>query len=184
MSAISAAPVAIVLASSAMATLPPSQPLAHNARADHRRQEQQRADETQQPSDAKRLGFMTRPIASSSFGAGPAPLAEPAAGPETGRSPVEHRKGVAEGACDLLRRSLTAAGSGMPQCAVTGCPGQNGQTSPAALSHTVKMKFILGASGAANSSQDLLRSPPSQSPSRQLRQRLGTEPCPKDGCPR
>ena len=54
---------------------------------------------------------------------------------------------------------FTAAGSGIPQCAVIGCPGQNGQTSLAALSQTVKTKSIFGASAPANSSQDLLRSP-------------------------
>src|SRR6202030_3246695 len=53
----------------------------------------------------------------------------------------------------------TAAGSGIPQCAVIGCPGQYGHTSPAALSHTVKTKSRGGAPGAANSSQLLLRSP-------------------------
>ncbi len=47
----------------------------------------------------------------------------------------------------------TAAGSSMPQCAVAGCPGHNGQASPAALSQTVKMKSISGAPGRANSSQ-------------------------------
>ena len=52
---------------------------------------------------------------------------------------------------------LTAAGSGMPQCAVIGCPGQSGHTSLAALSQTVKTKSISGAPGWANSSQLLLR---------------------------
>ena len=46
-----------------------------------------------------------------------------------------------------------------PQCAVMGLPGHIGQTSPAALSQTVKMKSRWGAPGAANSSQLLLRSP-------------------------
>src|ERR1019366_53130 len=58
----------------------------------------------------------------------------------------------------------TPAGSGMPQCAVKGLPGQIGQVSPAALSHTVKTKSILGAPGAANSSQLLLRNPSVLSP--------------------
>jgi len=35
----------------------------------------------------------------------------------------------------------------------TGFPGQIGQVSAAALSQTVKMKSIFGASGLANSSQ-------------------------------
>ena len=60
---------------------------------------------------------------------------------------------------DLFRCSLDAAGSGTPQCAVIGCPGHTGQTSFAALSQTVKTKFITGASGLANSSHDLLRKP-------------------------
>ena len=53
----------------------------------------------------------------------------------------------------------TAAGSGTPQCAVMGCPGQSGQISLAALSQTVKTKCIAGAPGRANSSQLLLRRP-------------------------
>jgi hypothetical protein len=36
-----------------------------------------------------------------------------------------------------------AAGSAIPQCAVIGFPGQTGQTSPAALSQTVKIKSEL-----------------------------------------
>jgi toxin YhaV len=51
----------------------------------------------------------------------------------------------------------TAAGSSKPQCAEIGCPGHTGQTSPAALSQTVRMKSSCGASGWANSSQLLLR---------------------------
>src|SRR5256885_16990065 len=54
---------------------------------------------------------------------------------------------------------VTAAGSGTPQCAVIGWPGQTGQISFAALSHTVKTKFIFGEFGVANSSQLLLRKP-------------------------
>src|SRR5437879_10295462 len=50
----------------------------------------------------------------------------------------------------------TAAGSETPQWAVIGCPGQTGQTSRAALSQTVKTKFIGGTPGLANSSQLLL----------------------------
>ena len=58
--------------------------------------------------------------------------------------------------CEVPRM---AAGSGTPQCAVMGWPGQMGHTSLAALSQTVKTKLNRGAPGAANSSQDLLRSP-------------------------
>jgi hypothetical protein len=53
---------------------------------------------------------------------------------------------------------VAAAGSSTPQWAEIGCPGQSGQTSPAALSHTVSTKSIAGAPGNANSSQLLLRS--------------------------
>ena len=53
----------------------------------------------------------------------------------------------------------TAAGSGTPQCAVIGWPGQTGQTSPAALSQTVNTKSSGGEPGCANSSQFLLRIP-------------------------
>src|SRR5688572_11547797 len=54
---------------------------------------------------------------------------------------------------------VTAAGSAIPQWAVTGCPGHSGQVSPAALSHTVKTKSSFGAPGRANSSQFLERRP-------------------------
>src|SRR5688572_9769516 len=54
---------------------------------------------------------------------------------------------------------VAAAGSGTPQCAVTGWPGQTGQTSPAALSQTVKMKSMCGAPALANSFQFLERRP-------------------------
>src|SRR5579871_5253690 len=53
----------------------------------------------------------------------------------------------------------TAAGSGTPQWAVIGCPGQMGQTSFAALSQTVKTKSKRGESGFANSLQSLLLYP-------------------------
>ena len=53
----------------------------------------------------------------------------------------------------------TAAGSGTPQWAVTGWPGQIGQASAAAESQTVKMKSIFGAPAAANSSQLFERAP-------------------------
>ncbi len=46
-----------------------------------------------------------------------------------------------------------AAGSGIPQCAVIGCPGHTGQDSFAILSHTVNMKSNLGAFSLVNSSQ-------------------------------
>src|SRR5271156_2187445 len=52
---------------------------------------------------------------------------------------------------------VTAAGSGIPQWAVMGWPGQIGQTSFAALSQTVNTKFISGAPRPENSSQLLLR---------------------------
>src|ERR1700739_3257571 len=57
------------------------------------------------------------------------------------------------------REPFTAAGSGTPQCAVMGWPGQTGHTSLAALSQTVKTKSSFGAPCFANSSQSLLRRP-------------------------
>ena len=45
----------------------------------------------------------------------------------------------------------------VPQCAVIGWPGQNGQVSPAALSQTVNTKSSGGAPGLANSFQDFER---------------------------
>src|SRR3954447_5011998 len=55
--------------------------------------------------------------------------------------------------------SCACGAPSMPQCAVAGWPGQTGQASPAALSQTVKMKSIWGASGPENSSQLLDRKP-------------------------
>ena len=54
---------------------------------------------------------------------------------------------------------VASAGSGTPQCAVIGCPGQTGQGSFAALSQTVKTKSSFGASGAENSFQLFDRNP-------------------------
>jgi hypothetical protein len=54
---------------------------------------------------------------------------------------------------------VASAGSGMPQCAVIGCPGQTGHGSLAALSQTVKTKSSFGASGPENSFQLLDRNP-------------------------
>jgi len=71
------------------------------------------------------------------------------------RSNVEKASRNARSICSGV--PVAAAGSGTPQCAVTGWPGQTGQTSFAALSHTVKTKSIFGAVGFANSSQLLLR---------------------------
>jgi len=52
-----------------------------------------------------------------------------------------------------------AAGSATPRCAVTGRPGQIGQTSLAALSQTVKTKSRAGAPARSNSLQLFDRSP-------------------------
>jgi len=58
----------------------------------------------------------------------------------------------------------TLAGSGIPQCAVTGCPGHTGQISAAAESQTVNTNCICGAPGIVNSSQLLLLNPSTGSP--------------------
>ena len=72
-------------------------------------------------------------------------------------SRIENASRKARSICSCV--PTTAAGSGTLHRAVKGCPGQTGHASSAALSHTVKTKCILGASGLANSSQLLLRSP-------------------------
>ena len=76
------------------------------------------------------------------------------------------------------------AGSGTPQWAVMGWPGQMGQTSLAALSQTVKMKSICGAPGSANSSQDLLRRPSVGMPALAVVRALRDGLCLRDGCRR
>ena len=58
---------------------------------------------------------------------------------------LEGREGLAKGGARSISLPSTAAGSGTPQCAVIGWPGQAGQASPAASSQTVKMKSICGA---------------------------------------
>jgi len=70
---------------------------------------------------------------------------------------VENEERFAESRSTSAALPRTTAGSGTPQWAVIGCPGQTGQTSCAALSQTVKTKSSFGESGFANSSQDLLR---------------------------
>src|SRR5579871_3427204 len=65
---------------------------------------------------------------------------------------------------------VTAAGSGMPQCAVTGRPGQTGHASLAALSQTVKTKSSSGAPGPENSSQLLDLNPSVGKPSPRRRE--------------
>ena len=57
-----------------------------------------------------------------------------------------------------------AAGSGIPQWALAGVPGQIGQTSPAALSQTVMTRSSGGAPAAANSSQLCERKPSVECP--------------------
>jgi len=52
---------------------------------------------------------------------------------------------------------MNAAGSGALQCARAGCPGQTGQLSAAAWSHTVITLSIGGASGTGHEQHDLLR---------------------------
>src|SRR5581483_2433462 len=70
---------------------------------------------------------------------------------------------------------VAAAGSGTPQCAVIGCPGQNGQVSPAALSQTVKTKSSGVAPGPLNLFQLLERNPPTSKSS--LRRRSSVYGC-------
>lgn len=48
---------------------------------------------------------------------------------------------------------VTSAGSGSPQCALSGAPMKTGQASPAALPQTVMARSMRGASGAVNSLQ-------------------------------
>ena len=55
---------------------------------------------------------------------------------------------------------VSAAGSGTPQWALIGWPGQAGQTSAAAVSQTVKTKSMCGAPAPANSSQLFKRAKP------------------------
>src|SRR5262245_48296092 len=52
---------------------------------------------------------------------------------------------------------VASAGSGTPQCAVIGRPGQIGHASPAALSQTVNTKSTDVAPGVANSVHDFER---------------------------
>jgi hypothetical protein len=79
-------------------------------------------------------------------------------------SPIEGGEGVTKCAVNFFWPATTAAGSGTPQWAVIGCPGQTGHISWAALSQTVKTKWSWGASGFTNSSHDLLENPSVLSP--------------------
>ena len=77
----------------------------------------------------------------------------------------------------------TAAGSAIPQCAVIGCPGQNGHCSRAALSHTVNTKSSFGAPGPENSSQDLLRKPALDMPADSICLSASGRGCPEGWLP-
>src|SRR5262249_54515695 len=70
---------------------------------------------------------------------------------------------------------VAAAGSGTPQCAVIGLPGQNGHGPPAALSQTVKTKSSGVAAGPLKSSQLFERKPLTSKLS--LRRRSNVQGC-------
>jgi hypothetical protein len=72
-------------------------------------------------------------------------------------SRIELPIGPVERAPLLVIATFDSSGIENPQWAVSGCPGQIGQTSAAALLQTVKTKSSGGASGVTNSSQLLLR---------------------------
>ena len=59
----------------------------------------------------------------------------------------------------------TAAGSGIPQCAVMGCPGQTGQTSPAAVEgpDEIKARAFLDTAITMKRRLELMLSLPMQS---------------------
>src|SRR4029077_6028008 len=130
--------------------------LAHDSRSDDRGKEQGGAEPFRKRSAQERH---LRPISSSDF------LSECASSLATGSSSSSRMReeSVVKAPRNARRLSsslpATAAGSGTPQWALTGCPGQSGHASPAALSHTVNTKSSAGASGPANSSQLFERSP-------------------------
>src|ERR1700722_7483607 len=134
------------------------QALTHDAGAHNRCQEKCSAEEfcRHTPTQIECHCF---PIASTSF------CKEKRSRVESGRLRKKlilrsSRKNASRNAFSTCSRvPCTAAGSGMPQCAVIGWPGHTGHTSFAALSQTVKTKSSLGASRLANSSQLLLRRP-------------------------
>src|SRR5258705_8791133 len=135
-----------------------AQPFRQDAGTDHCR-EQKRGPEKFRANSLRQRKIHCRPIRSTAFCiARPSRLA-------TGklkrrlilRSRVTKASRNARSICSGV--PSTAAGSGTPQWAVTGCPGHTGQISFAALSQTVNTKSIFGAPGFANSSQLLLRKP-------------------------
>ena len=70
---------------------------------------------------------------------------------------MQHAIGVFKASDTSAGLPVAATGSGTPQCAVIGWPGQTGQSSAAALSQTVKTKSKCGAPNEVNSSHDFER---------------------------
>ena len=176
----SAAPVASVFASSAMATFPPARrsPMmpepttaaSRNAVPSASAASRRRVDAAHACAfSSARLADLVQPLLERHAVEAVAP-----ADWRTARcAAAACRKASRNAAAISASSPSTAAGSGTPQCAVIGWPGQTGQTSFAALSQTVNTKSSGGAPGAANSSQLLERKPSVGKPSRsQQRERL------------
>ena len=156
--------VAAALASKRDGVVSAGQALAHDPAADHDRQQQQGADELGgQDTPACSCGVVS-PVCRCRGAAAvqrEADRACPAAAPPAVRRDVRRIEKAFDDTRDdaRLRRLRLPTGSSTPQCAVVRSdPAIAGQASPAALSQTVMIMSICGASGAANSSQFLLRS--------------------------
>jgi hypothetical protein len=80
-------------------------------------------------------------------------------GRENSNPLVQQPVGFLERKCDFGLAAGRFAGSGIPQCAVMGWPGQTGHVSAAALSQTVNTKSNFGSPFLANSSHDFQRKP-------------------------
>src|SRR5260221_6014678 len=136
------------------------EPLRHDAGADNGGEQQRRADALGcgAPSDAHIYGDgAARPISSAlRLRASRSSLSSGSTTKSLMRA-SSRRYASRKAAIRCSSVPAAAAGSGTPQCAVTGLPGHTGQVSPAAWSQTVKTKSMTGASARANSSQDLLR---------------------------
>src|SRR6266542_614681 len=142
----------------------------HHARSDDGGEQEGRSQTFRGSASGERVG---RQVSARAFGVAPCmrPISRSSARNETASSLSIGNDANAP----ILRESIrhvslkasmiwvgepfTAAGSGMPQCAVIVLPGHTGQVSPAASSQTVKMKSNSGAPGSANSSHDFERRP-------------------------
>src|SRR5262249_35959637 len=142
-------------------SVPAGEPLGHDPGADDGRDQQARAQGLGQEASAERHAAESLPLPRESSCRWSDSLSSERIDRLT--NIVIRFEGMRTVSANATRTSawvpVAAAGSGRPQCAVIGWPGQNGHVSPAALSQTVNTKSSGVAPGPLNSCQLFERKP-------------------------